>query len=331
MKTQIIPMSESDIQSESLAPALECLRSEGLVVFPTETVYGLGAHGLRAQAVEKIFLAKGRPADNPLILHIAGMQMLERIALNFEPYRELLKNFWPGPLTVVLPRKKIVPDAVTAGLDTVAVRWPSGKIAQTLIEAAGFPLAAPSANRSGRPSPTTAEMAYYDLAGKVAYIIDGGPCQWGLESTVVDLSGPVPRILRPGALTYEELSPFLPGLLEGVKKNEPLRSPGMKYRHYKPDSKIVVFNEIGEIGPLIESCQARNAVVLGLGQGDGSLPFVQFKDLQEFAKRLYSVFFELEAAGCDLILIERPEDRGLGQALLNRILKAADVVVEKKG
>ncbi|PKL12440.1 MAG: threonylcarbamoyl-AMP synthase, partial [Spirochaetae bacterium HGW-Spirochaetae-6] len=326
MKTQIIPMSESNIQSEGLAPALECLRSEGLVVFPTETVYGLGAHGLVTEAVEKIFIAKGRPADNPLILHIASMDMLEQVARDYEKYLGLLKAFWPGPLTVVLPKKDIVPDVVTAGLDTVAVRWPSGKIARALIEAAGFPLAAPSANRSGRPSPTTAQMAFHDLEGRVPFIIDGGPCELGLESTVVDLSGDVQRILRPGALTYEDLLPFLPVLQGDTKKNEPLRSPGMKYRHYKPDIKIIVFDEVSEIGPLVERHQAGKPMVLGLGKGDGLSPFIQFNDYADFAQRLYSVFFELERTGCDLVLIQRPEERGLGRALLNRILKASDII-----
>jgi len=288
LKTQIVPAT-----AEQLARAGELIRRGALVAFPTETVYGLGACGLCPNAVQKIFDAKGRPADNPLILHVANMSAAQQLTLDWPPAAlQAAKAFWPGPLTVILPKSAAVPDIVTAGLPNVAVRVPANPIALALIRAAGCPIAAPSANRSGRPSPTTAAHVYEDLAGRVALILDenlGGqgvstlgedlseqgvstldknvkmgaqnaaslaahgvaigksvPVSYGLESTVVDFSGPVPTILRPGGITHEMLCHLLghveisPAVL--AQTHGPVASPGMKYTHYAPRARVILLD-----------------------------------------------------------------------------------------
>lgn len=236
---------------EMLKVPATILQKGGLVLFPTETVYGLGANGLNENAVKKIFIAKGRKQDNPLILHISNFSMLENIAYNItEIEYSLMKAFWPGPFTIILPRKPIVPDCVTGGLNTVGIRMPSGTIAKTLIEYAKCPIAAPSANISGRPSGTKIEDIFQELSDKVDYIIDGGMCEIGLESTVVQVINKVPHILRPGKITAKQIKEVAgcveidSHVLENIEEDKPVLSPGMKYRHYAPNSKcLLVYSE----------------------------------------------------------------------------------------
>jgi len=219
----------------------------GLVAFPTETVYGLGANALNGRAVQRIFQAKGRPADNPLIVHVADPAEVEQVAHLNETATKLMQTFWPGPLTLVLPKKPNVPDEVTAGLDTVAVRMPNHPVALTLIKAAAVPIAAPSANLSGRPSPTTVWHVLEDMTGNIAGVLDGGSCQLGVESTVLDISGGTPTILRPGGVTAEQLQPVL-GVVQydpALENHQPQgnikpRSPGVKYKHYAPKAKVIL-------------------------------------------------------------------------------------------
>ncbi len=275
MKTEIVVIDPNLTGPELdrlLLPAARALREGQLVAFPTETVYGLGADALNPAAVDRIFAAKGRPGDNPLIVHIARVEDIRRLTTTVPPLAiRLLAVFAPGPLTVILPRSSLVPDNVTAGLDTVAVRIPAHPVARRLIELAGVPVAAPSANRSGRPSPTRAWHVADDLDGLIPYIIDGGACEFGLESTVLDLTGPQPQILRPGAVTAEAIQQVIDqvnsetGNVNADNDSEPAaksrsgggqqgqgqtapRSPGMKYRHYAPKARLLVCDE-----PLVEA------------------------------------------------------------------------------
>lgn len=244
--TRIIRI-EHPLVDQQLLPAAQALRSGELVAFPTETVYGLGANALDAHAVSKIFSAKGRPADNPLIVHVAAPEEIEAlIAESSETAKILLEAFSPGPLTLVLPRSSNVSDIITAGLDTVAVRIPAHETARRLISLAGVPVAAPSANRSGKPSPTRAWHVLEDMNGLIPYIIDDGPCEYGLESTVLDLTGSEPVILRPGAVTaaqiMERTGILVTESIEAAGEAVVPRSPGMKYRHYAPEAKVWIAN-----------------------------------------------------------------------------------------
>ncbi|HCL57948.1 MAG TPA: threonylcarbamoyl-AMP synthase [Spirochaetia bacterium] len=332
MQTQILKMNLSSPLKTQLEPALTLLKKNEIAAFPTETVYGLGANGFSKEAVAKIFEAKGRPSDNPLILHISNWEMLQEIAVfNQELVKTLSQKFWPGPLTLVLKRKDKVPDLISAGLPTVAVRFPSHPIALALISGCAFPLAAPSANRSGRPSPTTAEMVYKDLNGKIPMIVDGGECTIGLESTVLALHEKKPVLLRPGAVTYEELKEILSDLtLSHHQEHQKVHSPGMKYTHYKPKSRIVVFENMNQLDPIILKYKKLKTVCFTL---DSSLilrpeiELILFEDALEMSRRLYSLFIELEGQGVDLILIQAVSEKGIGRALMNRILKAADEVL----
>lgn len=253
MKTIVWEISPTtgDLHSHpGIMEAGRILQGGGLVAFPTETVYGLGANGLDSEAVKQIYVAKGRPSDNPLILHIVEQSDLDQLVVDVpDQARRLMERFWPGPLTLIFPKRPMVPDEVTCGLSTVAVRMPSHPIAQALIRAAGVPIAAPSANRSGRPSPTLAEHVLQDLNGRVEMIIDGGACAVGVESTVVDVTTPKAILLRPGGISLEDLRDVLGevqldvGVASTVNERsaefQP-RSPGMKYRHYSPEAEILI-------------------------------------------------------------------------------------------
>ncbi len=243
MQTQLLPVSP-----ETLERAGELIREGHLVAFPTETVYGLGANALDADAVRRIFEAKGRPGDNPLIVHISALSQLPALIAGAPSpaARALMDAYWPGPMTLIFPKSDAVPEAVTAGLGTVAVRFPAHPAARALIDAAGVPIAAPSANRSGRPSPTSARHVLEDMDGRVPLILDGGDCEVGLESTVIDLSGETPRVLRPGGVTPEMIVAACgsagvdPAVMRPLGENEVARSPGMKYRHYAPVGALTV-------------------------------------------------------------------------------------------
>lgn len=324
----------------AVGEAAEELRRGGLVVIPTETVYGLGANALCADAVNRIFEAKGRPQDNPLIVHIASMEQLEDVAAEVgETARRLMDAFWPGPLSVIVKKSNNIPDSVSAGLRTVAVRMPQNELAREIIAAAGVPVAAPSANRSGRPSPTLAMHAYEDLCGRVPLIIDGGPCAVGVESTVVDATGEIPVILRPGDITPEMIEAVIgrvqihSGVLNEVAKEEVCASPGMKYKHYAPKADITVFTggkkEVAKsiiFRYHVDSTQGKNPVVLCMDECaplyDGLEMVTLGADARAVEAVLFRVLREIDDSGYQRAYFHAREDE-MGLAVMNRIIRAA--------
>jgi len=315
---------------ENIELCAEEIRRGGIVAFPTETVYGLGANTLDEKAVTEIFAAKGRQQDNPLIVHVASPEDVEPLVLNIpDAFEVLARKFWPGPLTLILRKSEVVPGNVTAGLDTVAVRVPEHPVALALIRACGCPLAAPSANPSGRPSPTGAMHVKNDLDGRIRYILDGGDCRVGLESTVLDISGSVPRILRPGGVTYDELK----GVLEFLETDSPLetdapRSPGMKYRHYAPKAPMTAV-----LGPPEKTAEYIRSRV---GIGTAALMFDDFAidhpcvvtfgvsgDHVTQAASLFGALRKLDDMDVSEIYAQTPTEDGLGCAVANRLKKAA--------
>ncbi|MBM7557024.1 L-threonylcarbamoyladenylate synthase [Halanaerobacter jeridensis] len=324
-----------------LKEAADLLQKGKLVAFPTETVYGLGANALDGEAVQSIFAAKGRPADNPLIVHIARQEEIKELTTgNLSPQaQKLIKRFWPGPLTLVLKKSEEVPEITTGGLDTVAVRMPKHSLALKLIELAEVPLAAPSANLSGRPSPTLAEHVIADLAGEIAAVVDGGQTGIGVESTVVDLSTEVPTLLRPGGITYEMLEEVL-GTVEidpavKAKVNQESKeaiSPGMKYRHYAPQAEVIlVEGEAEAITDKIQELAAQESNV-GIMASREYQDFYQQgivkvmgsrDDLTEISNNIFKLLREFDKLGVDKILIEGLPEHGLGLAIMNRLRKSA--------
>lgn len=344
MKTEIINISSVLDAGENLRHAAQVIQQGGLVVFPTETVYGLGGDATDPQAACKIYNAKGRPSNNPLIIHIANPKDAEQYAITNEYYYRLAKAFMPGPLTVILPKRESIPDEVTGGLNTVAVRCPSHPIAQELIKQAGIPIAAPSANISGRPSPTSAKYCISDLDGKVDVIIDGGECDIGLESTIVMLQGSKAILLRPGAITYDALlcvceSVEISDAAQGaISENELPLAPGMMYRHYAPISSFVLLD--GEKDSFIPYIQSRRqagencAVICSDDESDllnnhNTVIYGNHNDVVTQAHRLFSALREADALGCDVIYARKPEPYGLGLALYNRMIRAASHTVIK--
>lgn len=348
--TKIVHIDPFHPEQEIIEQAAEMIRGGAVVVFPTETVYGLGADALQPSALERIFAAKGRPFNDPLIVHIAEEQTLERLTTSIpELARKLADVFWPGPLTMILPRNPLVPLLVTAGLDTVAVRMPRHPVALALIRVAGTPVAAPSANRFMHVSPTTAQHVYADLHGRVPLILDGGPCEVGVESTVLDMCAPVPTILRPGGVSIEALRRVLPDVQLAPPKKatsddgdaEPttqFASPGQMLTHYAPTVPLLLFDgsteamrstilaeakrrvEQGErVGVLVadedvRAFQESGAVVHALG--DATNP-------QQVATSLFAGLRQLENAGVQVILCRNFDTHGLGLAIRDRLLKAA--------
>jgi len=316
----------------ALKEGVEFLKKDTPVAFATETVYGLGGNGLSIKAIHNIFLAKNRPLDNPLILHIDKQEWVFELTHAIkEEVQHLINHFWPGPLTLVLPKKKHVPYEVTAGSDFVALRMPQHPLALNLILECGFPLAAPSANLSGRPSPTTANMVYQDLKEKIPLILDGGPCEKGIESTVLDLSSKTPKILRPGSISYQQLKEFLPHLqkplLKNFEKPNKIPSPGIKYPHYRPNIPIVLVKSPRGIKKALKTYQPKNPVLLSLTfKAPPSIKNFMYPHLESFASKLYYDFVALESKGYDFIMVEKIKEKGLGFALLNRLLKASEGV-----
>lgn len=321
MKTQ--RLGPADVP---LAAAI--LRGGGLVAFPTETVYGLGGDGLDAAAARRIFLAKGRPADNPLILHAADALSARRLTRDWPKAADrLAAAFWPGPLTLVLPRAAVVPDEVAAGLDTVAVRVPAHPLALALLLALGRPVAAPSANRSGRPSPTTAGDVVEDLEGRIEAVLDGGPTGVGVESTVVDLTVRPPRLLRQGGLAQETLE-AVAGPLADPSGGEPVRSPGMKYRHYAPRTPLLLAAD-GQVAALLAAHPEAAALltdesVLAVGRRAGPVRRLGPRgDAAAQARALFAALRELDRSGAPLIVVESVPEAGLGRAVMDRLRRAA--------
>lgn len=334
--------------AEVISRAGLVLRQGGLVAFPTETVYGLGANARDAVAVSKIFVAKGRPADNPLIVHLANPEQVEEVANKISTTaQDLMKNFWPGPLTLVLPGNGVLPREVTAGLDTVAVRVPDHPVALALIEAAGVPVAAPSANTSGRPSPTTAGHVQADLEGCIDAILDGGPAMVGVESTVLDVTGAMPVILRPGGVTPGQIKAvagaveLYPDVVSGTsEESDKPRSPGMKYRHYAPRAPLVLVEGDAEKAARmlrqLSKEYTQNGVVVGIlctsdtreaYQGMKVVDLGMRHDLHSIASNLYSALRTLDQQGVDIILAEGTGAEEMGLAVMNRLRRAAERII----
>lgn len=335
---------------EVIRLAAQVLQRGGLVAFPTETVYGLGASALNASAVQKIFAAKGRPADNPLIIHVARKGEVELLARVPVIADRLMDYFWPGPLTLVLPARPVVPPEVTGGLDTVAVRQPAHPVALALLRAARLPVAAPSANRSGRPSPTTGRHVLQDLHGIVDIILEAGPCAVGVESTVLDLTGEVPAILRPGGISREQLDAVLGGVVVDAGMLGPAeapRSPGQKYRHYAPRGVMYLVEGeppelAGRLGELVRQArrQGRKVALLiseetaGFYAGREPEPSIMEilgsrQDLSQVASSLYAALLACDSRGADVIYAETFPEEGLGLAIMNRLLKAAGYRIQR--
>ncbi len=339
METKIIPINETHIDTEALRPAAELIASGGLVAFPTETVYGLGANALNEEAVQRIFKAKGRPSDNPLIVHVAEKADVLSIASQIpEAAQKLMDTFFPGPLTIILPKREGISPAVTAGLGSVAVRMPVHPVARELIRLAGVPVAAPSANLSGKPSPTEARHVAEDMAGRIDAIIDGGVCSVGVESTVVDLTGDHAVVLRPGGVTFEQIQAVLPDaeidphVLRQVTEVDKPKSPGMKYKHYAPDAEVTVVE--GEEGKVREKISrlcfeakrdGKRVGVLSMGENEYQADCVLSAGItsREYAKHLFSALREFDKQNIDIVFVEYKEEGGMGLAVKNRLYKSA--------
>ncbi|MEQ0487606.1 L-threonylcarbamoyladenylate synthase [Anaerococcus murdochii] len=337
MKTEILKIDRKNINKAYIKKAADLIKEGALVAFPTETVYGLGADGLNNEACKKIFKAKGRPADNPLILHISHISMLDNLVEEISESHRKLFDLWPGPMTLIFKKSRLIPEAVTAGGDTVAIRFPSDEIAWALISQANTPIAAPSANISGRPSPTKANDVYQDMDGIIPLIIDGGESNIGIESTVIDLSGEKPTILRPGYYTYEFLKEILPDMrLDDslVDSTKIPKSPGQKYKHYAPKAKLRVF--IGENAPdylldLAEEykSQGKKVGILAFEEDKdkfSSYPYISLGsriDLSTMSHVLFSSLRQMDRLEVDIILAEGVRENHLGKSIMNRMKKAA--------
>ena len=349
MHTEYFIVDKDDPEEQIMQQAAALLKKGKLVAFPTETVYGLGANGLDEQAIASIYKAKGRPSDNPLILHISNQQELIPLVTEIPANAQvLIDQYWPGPLTIILKRTAIVPNSVSGGLDTVAVRLPASVVARELIRLAGTPIAAPSANVSGRPSPTSAEAVLADLDGRIHAIIDAGSCDIGVESTVVDCTTPVPTLLRPGGITLEMLADTLGEVeidptLNGSTQYIP-RSPGMKYTHYAPSAPMILFEgtypHIAElilreitaslaagktIGAIVSTETARHlppgiiAAVYGLRE-----------NTEDIAANIYTALRSFDDRSVDIIYAEGIPEKGLGLAIMNRLRKACGYRIMKE-
>ena len=336
-----------NVNNEIVNEAGAIIKRGGLVAFPTETVYGLGANGMDEEAAAKIYAAKGRPSDNPLILHISSIDMLEEIVSEVPDNAKILMDkFWPGPMTLVFKKKPAVPYGTTGGLDTVAVRYPSHKVALEIISASGTPIAAPSANTSGRPSPTKASHVIEDMDGKVDMIVDGGEVGIGIESTIIDVTGDVPMILRPGYITKAMVEELIGEVLvdkvvtaktiEEIGGDYKPKAPGMKYRHYAPKAELTMFdgnieNVVSEINRLskdaseegkkvgiIATEETMNRYSIGKVVSIGTR-----KDEASIARGLYGILRDFDTMDVDVIYSETFYDDDLGQAIMNRLIKAA--------
>lgn len=332
MKTQLIKSNDT----AGLEKAAEILKNGGLVAIPTETVYGLAANALNGDAVAKIFKAKGRPMDNPLIVHIGKLDELYPLVQEVpEKAKELAEVYWPGPLTIILPKSDIIPDEVSAGLPTVAVRMPSHPIANSIIELSGCPLAAPSANSSGLPSPTTAEHVMADMDGKIEAVVDGGESAVGIESTVVTLATPVPRLLRPGGITHEQLEAVLghvdidPAVLAQLEDGVKPASPGMKYKHYSPKADVFIINgSLPSFNYYVDSVKQDGDMALCFdGEADTvSVPCLSFgnkTDSLEQAHLLFAALRRFDDLGAKRVFVRAPSRDGVGLGVYNRLLRAA--------
>ncbi|MDI6600452.1 MAG: L-threonylcarbamoyladenylate synthase [Thermoanaerobacteraceae bacterium] len=348
--TEIYWIDENNIDDNLLFKAAKVLRDGGIAAFPTETVYGLGANALDSKAVKKIFRAKGRPSDNPLIVHVADYEgIFPLVAEINEAAEALIHRFMPGPITIVMKKSTAIPDEVTAGLDTVGIRMPSHRIASRLIKLAGVPVAAPSANLSGKPSPTRPEHVIHDMDGRVDVIIADGICDVGVESTVIDVTGDIPMILRPGGVTFEELQSVLgkveidPAILKKPEKDMIARAPGMKYTHYSPDAEVVIVSGpsdmvVREINRLSKEDMANGKKVAVLASDETKglydimvIPIGSKEDKLSISGNLFAALRKLDDMGIDKAYAEAVDEEGLGLAIMNRMKKAAGYRIIKVG
>lgn len=336
LKTQRLNVFDIKKDSKAIDTACEILKQGGLVAIPTETVYGLAANTFDEKAVANIFGAKGRPQDNPLIVHVSDEGMLRTVVKELpEKAITLAERFWPGPFTMVLPRSEKVPASVSAGLDTVAVRMPSCEVAREIISRCGLPLAAPSANLSGSPSPTTADHVLNDLDGRIDAVVVSDKARVGVESTVVTLCTEPPRLLRPGGVTVEQLSEILPDIvvdkavLSEPEKGKPVASPGMKYKHYSPKARVIMLDgDIDKFTNYVNQNKADGAFALVFdGEESGlqveTLSFGKKDDFSEQAAVLFDALRELDSRGCKVCFARVPEKSGVGLAVYNRLIRAA--------
>ena len=340
MKTKIGIINNLKSDFTYLEEASEIIKRGGLVAFPTETVYGLGANALDEEAVKKIFIAKGRPQDNPLIIHVADKNIDDYVKEIPEIAREIIDRFWPGPLTIILNKKEIIPNVTSANLESIGIRMPNNEIALELIRLAGVPIAAPSANISGRPSPTDVERCIEDLDGKVDCIIGGMQCNVGVESTIIDCTSNPPLILRPGGITLEMLKEIDdnieidPAIMQKPSENLKPKAPGMKYRHYAPKAEVKIIK--GDNKKTIEKINEMIHNYIDEGKKVGILSSERNKsfykkgevislgaNLEEVAQNLFEALRSLDDRGVDIILAEAYEEKGVGIAIMNRLNKSA--------
>ena len=320
--------------NNAIQTAAEILKNGGLVAIPTETAYGLAANALDGEAVRKIFIAKGRPQDNPLIVHVASLEEIPPLVESVDPRLfALAEKYWPGPLTVIMKKSSLIPDEVSAGLDTVAIRMPSHEGARKIIVESGLPLAAPSANASGKPSPTKASHVIEDLDGKIDAVVDGGECSVGVESTVVTLVTTPPTLLRPGGITPEQLEEVLgaiqisPAVFAKLRDNEKAESPGMKYKHYAPSAQVMIVKGGFEMyKKFVLSQKGSVCAVCFEGEGGFFDKFIEYgkenDDLSQ-AHRIFDALREVDAMGCDKAFVRCPISSGVGLAVYNRLLRSA--------
>lgn len=349
MDTVIRKIDVNNIDREVMEEASQVLHRGGMVAFPTETVYGLGADALDEKASAKIYAAKGRPSDNPLIVHISDIEQLDKLVCEIpDNAKKLMDAFWPGPMTLIFKKSGLVPDGTTGGLDTVAVRMPNHKAALELIRTSGVAIAAPSANTSGRPSPTTAAHVADDLSGKIDMIIDGGAVGIGIESTIVDVTSEIPMVLRPGYITMEMLEKVVgkvgidKAITGPVSPDVKPKAPGMKYKHYAPKAELTMFK--GELKSVVEHINNLTDKNVKSGIKTGIIACEETKDMYKagevlsigsrnnedtIAHNLYGVLRKFDDMNVDVIYGETFEDNRLGQAIMNRLLKAAGYHVEK--
>lgn len=345
-KTKYIRIDPTEKLTLQLEEAANTIRSGGLVAFPTETVYGLGANALDGEAVKSIFIAKNRPADNPVITHLASVAEMRKYVNDVPEVALRIANaLWPGPLTLVLLKNDLIPLEVTAGADTVTLRVPSHPVAQALIQQSGVPIAAPSANTSGRPSPTTAQHVLEDLDEKIDFVIDGGPTPIGVESTVLDLVAAPPVILRPGAVTFAQLQEYIIDLRDFEQPDshsivtQAVRSPGMKYKHYSPTSKVILVHSksdqefLSKIESYIKSHFIREKIgIISFAPAPSelvncSVQHQQVFTVQEYAQILFGTFRTFETAHIQILFIQSVSAEGIGRAVLDRMTRAADEVL----
>ena len=319
---------------QGIDSAAAILKAGGIVAIPTETVYGLAASAFNDEAIGKVFAAKGRPQDNPLIVHVCDMDMLREVTSELPPEALVLaERFWPGPLTMVLGRSDKIADSVSRGLNTVAVRMPSNSVALEVIKQSGLPLAAPSANLSGSPSPTTANHVICDLSGRIDAVIESGDCAVGVESTVVTLVTDPPRLLRPGAVTAEQLSEFLPDLvidkavLAEPEKGEQVASPGMKYKHYSPRTNLVLVEGSSDaFAEFVNGKKNSAAIAFSEDLTKLSVPALCYgsaEDADRQAQTVFALLRQTDSLGVETVYVHAPEKRGVGLAVYNRLIRAA--------